>query len=315
MARRGLTDQQRQDQRTEALAKLEHATEALLSTDGWRGWLRTRSVLHGYSANNTLLLWAQTQERDMPLTHVAGFKAWLRLGRCVRKGERGLKVFAPMPIPKRKEKEAKAQPTGSHSREEERPRMRFRLSSVFEVSQTEPLPDVKPAPLEAPRQPVEGDSHAHLLAPLEAFANEIGYPVERVQDLGGPEAHCHHGEKAIRLVDAFPANHQVAALIHELAHALQGPRPRAEYARNEVIVESTAFIVTQAAGLDSSPSAVPYISDWGGNDAMANVRAAVSEIDVLASRLQTVVEQVDQDDEQETDRQAPEAPGTALQAA
>jgi len=61
MARRGLTDQQRQDQRTEALAKLEQATEALLSTDGWRAWLRTRSVMHGYSANNTLLLWAQTQ--------------------------------------------------------------------------------------------------------------------------------------------------------------------------------------------------------------------------------------------------------------
>jgi antirestriction protein ArdC len=183
------------------------------------------------------------------------------------------------------------------------------------VSQTEPLPDVKPAPLEAPRQPVEGDSHVHLLAPLEAFAAEIGYPVERVQHLGGPEAHCHHGEKAIRLVDAFPVNHQVAALIHELAHALQGPRPRAEYARNEVIVESTAFIVTQAAGLDSSPSSVSYISDWGGKDAMANVRAAVSEIDVLASRLQTVVEQDDQDAEQETDPQAPDAPEAALQAA
>ena len=48
---------------------------------------------------------------------------------------------------------------------------------------------------------------------------------------------------------------------------------------------------------------------------MANVRAAVSEIDVLASRLQTVVEQDDQDDEQETDRQAPDAPRSALQAA
>jgi antirestriction protein ArdC len=132
MARRGLTDQQRQDQRTEALATLEQATEALLSSEGWRGWLRTRSVLHGYSANNTLLLWAQTQERDMPLTHVAGFKAWLRLGRCVRKGERGLKVFAPMPIPKRDE-DAKAQPTGNHSREDERPRVRFRLSSVFDT--------------------------------------------------------------------------------------------------------------------------------------------------------------------------------------
>ncbi len=314
MARRGLTDQQRQAQRTEALAKLEQATEALLSTDGWRGWLRTRSVLHGYSANNTLLLWGQALERDMPLTHVAGFKAWLRLGRCVRKGERGLKVFAPMPIPKRDE-DTNPEPDAAAGGKPERPRMRFRLSTVFELSQTDVLPDVEPAPLQPPRQPVEGDSHAHLLVPLEAFANEIGYPVERVQDLGGPEAHCHHGERAIRLVESFAPNHQLAALIHELAHALQGPRPRGEYARNEVIVESTAFIVTRAVGLDSSPSSVSYISDWGGKDAMANVRAAVSEIDALAGQLQAVLEQVDQDDEQHTDRQARDASGAALQAA
>jgi antirestriction protein ArdC len=130
MARRGLTDQQRQDQRTEALAKLEQATEALLSTDGWRGWLRTRSVLHGYSANNTLLLWGQALERDMSLTHVAGFKAWLRLGRCVRKGEKGLRVFAPMPLRKRDDEE-RPQPAGTEREpsEQDRPRMRFRLSA------------------------------------------------------------------------------------------------------------------------------------------------------------------------------------------
>lgn len=133
MARRGLTDQQRQDQRTEALTKLEQATEALLSSDGWRGWLRTRSVLHGYSANNTLLLWAQTQERDMPLTHVAGFKAWLRLGRCVRKGEKGLRVFAPIPIRKRDDKDAKSEPAARTDAEEDRRRMRFRLSAVFDT--------------------------------------------------------------------------------------------------------------------------------------------------------------------------------------
>jgi len=315
MARRGLTDQQRQDQRTEALAKLEHATEALLSSDGWRAWLRTRSVLHGYSANNTLLLWGQALERDMSLTHVAGFKAWLRLGRCVRKGEKGLRVFAPMPIRKRDDKDAKSEPAARTDAEEDRPRMRFRLSAVFDVSQTEALPDVDPTPLEVPRQPVEGDSHAHLLVALEAFADEIGYPVERVQDLGSAEAHCHHGEKIIRLAEAGSPNHQVAALIHELGHALQGPRPRAEYARNEVIVESTAFIVTQCIGLDTTTAAIPYINSWGGQDAMANVREAVAQIDALAGQLQAVLEQVDQDDEQHADRGAPDASGAALQAA
>ena len=32
---------------------------------------------------------------------VAGFKAWLRLGYCVRKGERAIRIFAPMPVKER----------------------------------------------------------------------------------------------------------------------------------------------------------------------------------------------------------------------
>ena len=79
MARTRLTDQQRQAQRSEALERLEQATEALLSSDGWRGWLRTRAALHHYSANNTLLIWAQALERGFEPTYVAGFKAWLGL--------------------------------------------------------------------------------------------------------------------------------------------------------------------------------------------------------------------------------------------
>jgi hypothetical protein len=34
-------------------------------------------------------------------TFVAGFKAWLRLGYCVRKGEKAIRIVAPMPIAQR----------------------------------------------------------------------------------------------------------------------------------------------------------------------------------------------------------------------
>jgi len=31
-------------------------------------------------------------------TYVAGFRAWLGLGYCVRKGERALRILAPVPL-------------------------------------------------------------------------------------------------------------------------------------------------------------------------------------------------------------------------
>jgi len=117
--------------------EVEQATEALLSSDGWRGWLRTRAALHRYSANNTLLIWGQALERGFEPTYVAGFKAWLGLGRCVRKGETGLKVFAPMPVRNRDSDDQEKTPAragGAKKDGETEPRrMRFRLSSVFDT--------------------------------------------------------------------------------------------------------------------------------------------------------------------------------------
>lgn len=55
-------------------------------------WLKVRKV-HGYSMNNQLLIALQKPDA----TRVAGFGAWLKLGRCVRKGEKAIKIFAPAP--------------------------------------------------------------------------------------------------------------------------------------------------------------------------------------------------------------------------
>jgi hypothetical protein len=34
-------------------------------------------------------------------TFVAGFKSWLRLGYCVRKGEKAIRIIAPLPVKER----------------------------------------------------------------------------------------------------------------------------------------------------------------------------------------------------------------------
>jgi hypothetical protein len=46
----------------------------------------------GYSWGNVLLIYSQRPEA----THVAGLHAWLKMGRHVRKGEKGLVILAPM---------------------------------------------------------------------------------------------------------------------------------------------------------------------------------------------------------------------------
>jgi hypothetical protein len=51
----------------------------------------------------------------------------------------------------------------------------FKSVPVFSQDQVDPLPEREPLPLEPPREPLTGDSHAHLLPRLQAFCESLGY--------------------------------------------------------------------------------------------------------------------------------------------
>ncbi len=44
-----LSEAEREERRRRERERLEQATAELLTSEGWRRWLRARSVLHGYS--------------------------------------------------------------------------------------------------------------------------------------------------------------------------------------------------------------------------------------------------------------------------
>jgi hypothetical protein len=91
------------------------------------------------------------------------------------------------------------------------PRVFFKTTFVFDVSQTEPLPGADPVPLEPPRQPLTGDSHAQLLAPLQACAGSLGYTVSFKPLPGSTDGWCDAASKRI-VVDAdAPANRRSRA--------------------------------------------------------------------------------------------------------
>ena len=64
-------------------ARLESGVERLVSSDEWAALLRVAARFPNYSVHNQLLIF--TQRPDATL--VAGYRAWQRLGRQVRKGE------------------------------------------------------------------------------------------------------------------------------------------------------------------------------------------------------------------------------------
>jgi antirestriction protein ArdC len=280
--KRKLSQTERDERRRRDRQRLAEATRSLLSSEGWRAWLRARATFHSYSLHNTLLIAHEAARRGFTPTHVAGFKAWLRLGRCVRRGERGIPIFAPV---RAKQRDDDDDETGET-------RLFFRPVHVFDVCQTEPLPGIEPVPLTPPRAPVEGDSHAALLEPLEGLARDLGYGVayRELQHLDGL---CDHRERRIEVSDRLAANARVSVLVHELGHALLGRQAGLAKRHEELVVEAVAFIVCAGAGLDTSPDSVPYIASWAGDDTAERLEQAAELIDSLARRIEQAIGQME----------------------
>ena len=272
--KRGLSEAERAERRAHDRERLQHAARELLTSDGWQRWVRARALFHNYSLRNCMLA-AQCHERGIDARRVAGFRTWLKLGRCVRKGEKGLVVLAAIPIRRRED-----------NQERDEARVVFRSAFVFADSQTDPLPGVDPAPIEPPCEPLSGDSHRHLLERLRAFAREIDYEVTLEPISGRAGGWCDPKHRRI-VVDAdLPANAQVRVLVHELAHALGVGYQQFGRARAEVIVDTVTFVVCRAVGLRVDGESVPYVAGWGEDGALEAVLEFAETIDALARRLE-----------------------------
>jgi antirestriction protein ArdC len=285
--RRPALSEERAARRAADREQMKEAIAALQTSEGWQRWLRARRHFHAYSLHNQLLIAHQCPDA----TRVAGFRAWLGLGYCVRKGERAIRIWAPLP-PSKKALDAWRE-AGSHS--EQKPRTHFRLVPVFDRSQVDPLPDHPggPAPLEPPHEPISGDGLERLRLPLTEFAAGLDSEVsfERVP---GSAAGYHEPATGRIVVDDGPdrsPNAEIQTLVHELAHLLicvdrREDDPKLSYRTEEVVVESVAYSVCAGLGLDTSGDSVPYLAGWGGEEATDQIERYAQLIDRLARRIE-----------------------------
>jgi antirestriction protein ArdC len=88
--------------------------------------------LRRQQTHNQLLIANQCPEA----ARVAGSRAWLALGYGVRRGERGIQIWAPCPPSKRQLAEWRQ----SGANPNEKPPTYFKLVAVFDRSQVDPLP-------------------------------------------------------------------------------------------------------------------------------------------------------------------------------
>jgi hypothetical protein len=282
ITRRPLTDQERDARRRADRERVEQAARALLTSDGWKRWIRVRATngLSRYSLRNQWLIAIECHARGITPTYVAGYRAFLALNRCVRKGEKAIRILAPVAV---KQRDNAGEETGER-------RIFFRTVPVFDVQMTDVLPGSEPVPLTRPAQPIEGDSHAYLIGPLLDLAQKLDYRVQfRDLPADGPGGWCDPKQHEI-VVASGPANRQVRTLVHELAHALGLGYDQYGREQAEVLVDCVTYIVCASVGLDVGGESIPYIAGWGEDGALDAIRDYAQKIDTIARRIEDALD-------------------------
>ena len=262
--------QEKAQAKTEAAkALLVKATKELMDSGKYIEALNYRRSFHNYSFRNMLLIMMQLPTATM----VASYNAWEKRGRQVMKGETGLSILAPRIVKDKKSENP-----------DDKICIGYRTVSVFDVSQTEG-DDIPTAP--AP-QMLTGDSKAIQEATQAAieFVVDQGWTIS-FTELNGPKGYWDAENQLIAIeVNNEPAQ-QLKTLVHEIAHALLGHgTPDNDTPRHvaELQAESTAYLVCDAIGLDTSDYSFAYLAGWALDDTEAILKAA-NTADKIATQI------------------------------
>lgn len=227
----------------DAIDALAKAVDTVRASKTFQEYLDTQARFHNYSWGNTWMIYSQRPDAE----RVAGFKTWLTLGRHVRKGEKGIKIFAPMRFKK------------ENAKGESEDRIAFRVVHVFDIAQTDgkELPSVDCPNIE--------NAADDLLAALVRVADSRGIAVSFQSLSGGVFGMSKKG--AIEVDNTHATGQQAKTLAHELAHEAMHWEDRGELTRSiaELEAESVAYVVCRHFNLDTSIRSSAYIALWSGD--------------------------------------------------
>lgn len=245
--------QQRQTAKEIIAANVKSLIEQLEAghSDALTAYLNAMSRFHHYSFGNVL----ETARQKPDATRVAGMYAWNQLGRKVKKGEKGIRILAPIIGVKRKAKEEAEKDITKQNRPV---LVGFRSAYVFDVSQTEgaELPEFRRVNGDV------GENRDRLLSFLERQGIELVFTENIAPALG-----MSYGGR-IALLPGQSKAEEFSTLVHELAHEMLHKAER-RTATTKVVreteAEAIAFVVGKAVGLETGSASADYIHLYHGN--------------------------------------------------
>ncbi|EHI69790.1 hypothetical protein STRIC_0971 [Streptococcus ictaluri 707-05] len=251
------------------------------------------SQLNHYSSRNLRLILAQNPEA----TKVASFKQWKEtFERHVKKGEKSLRIFAPMTKLKKDENN---QPILDKNGKPETVTF-FGLVPVFDVSQTEGKE--MPKAITEVKEQVSDLDYANLYRAMMTItkANNVSVRFEEMQ--GEAKGYYNPAEHQIVLrSNDMNKSQLIKTFLHETAHSElhHANNPQQEQLTRstaELQAESVAYVVSAYYGLDTSDYSFGYLASWSDDkETLADLEA---QLDIVQQEAKSLMVRMDQQLEQ-----------------
>ena len=270
------------------LQKLANQLELGIS-DEMKRYLKTMSLFPNYSIGNQQLIISQKPNAS----HVCGYHVWKQLNRFVRKGEKGIRILAPLKIPREKNKiiedeNREERDSNQDIQLDKKFLSGFRIVRVFDLSQTggENLPQSSIA---------RGDAKAILpLLERAVSANRIQF---KYGYMGRALGMTYNDRIIIR--PGMPPAETFSTLVHEFAHVILHQVNSTEKETKtveELEADSAACVVCERFGLNAIQASADYIQIWNGDK-----RILLQRLDRIRSCASQIIQAIEKETRIEAD--------------
>lgn len=269
---------------------LKEGVKDYFKSDTYKQYLLAMSKFHNYSPLNIQMILRQNPRAS----HVASFKKWKdEFSRSVNKGEKALRIFAPITVKKRdpKTNEPLLDKDGK-----EITYTSFKLVPVFDVSQT----DGKELPKPVYELKGSYQDYGNLYKSAKEVSEANGVPISFSEDTKRAKGYYSPVSNEIVIKKGLSEQHTLKTIFHEMAHSdLHNLEKRAETPFNlstaELQAESVAFVVSSHYGLDTSEYSFGYLANWtqdprGLSDLEGQIKIVQKEADSLIARIDQALE-------------------------
>ena len=298
--------------------EFENGLEKLFQSDEYIQFLSVMAKRPRYSLRNNLLIFLQNPDA----TFVSGYKTFLNnYGHQVQKGERGIRILAPIVHKSKKKKSTDndfvlIEMDDQKQEEKEDTYVSLRVDRVFDISQTKTLTvttengEIILSPkaqklidslsyLDIAEIIAEDESYTEKL--LTAITDAVPIPVrynELRKGLGGYFSFKDKDDLHIVLNSLYSGANLVETLVHEWAHyALHNPygensedAKKTKNSDKEIQAESISYIVLKHFGIDASCEALKYVASWSISKTTDDLKNSMSLIQKTAAEMITIVE-------------------------